>query len=82
MYIRQLLRYDLLDECGRVSEDREALKIMSQLDLLSYPSLRVYKNEMMHWDEQWAYRQRIVNARTRDLPREVLKMVSEIGTYR
>ena len=42
---RQLLRYDLLDECGRVSEDREALKIMSQLDLLSYPSLRVYKNE-------------------------------------
>ena len=42
---RQLLRYDLLQERDRVSEDREALKIMSQLDLLTYPSLRVFKND-------------------------------------
>ena len=42
---RQLLRYDLLEERERVSEDREALKIMSQLDLLTYPSLRVFKND-------------------------------------
>ena len=42
----------------------------------------IFTINMMHWDEQWAYRQRIVNARTRDLPRDVLKMVSEIVTYR
>lgn len=37
---------------------------------------------MMHWDEQWAYRQRVVNAMSRDLKCDVLKVVAEIVTYR
>ena len=42
---RQLLKYDLLEDDSRVYEDREALKVLSSLVLLSYPSLKVYKNE-------------------------------------
>ncbi len=42
---RRMLRYDLLEEGHKVSEDKEALKILSSLDLLSYPSLKVFKNE-------------------------------------
>lgn len=42
---RRLLRYDLLSEDSTVSEDREALKALSQLDILSYPSLKVFKSE-------------------------------------
>ena len=38
--------------------------------------------KMMHWDETWAYSQRVRNARTRDIPIEVLKLVGEIATYR
>lgn len=41
---KSMLRYDLLEEHERVSEDRKALNILSQLDLLSYPSLTIYKN--------------------------------------
>lgn len=42
---RNQLRYDLLSEVdNRVSEDREALKVLSKLDLLSYPSLKVFKH--------------------------------------
>lgn len=40
---RRMLRYDLLEDDWRVQEDREALKILSSLDLLTYPSLKVYK---------------------------------------
>lgn len=42
---KRQLTYDLLEETDRVSEDREALKILSSLDLLSYPSLTVYKDK-------------------------------------
>lgn len=42
---RRVLKYDLLEDVQRVSEDREALKILSDLDLLTYPSLKVWKNE-------------------------------------
>lgn len=42
---KRLLRYNLLEEEKRVFEDREALKILSALDLLSYPSLKVWKND-------------------------------------
>lgn len=38
--------------------------------------------KMMHWDETWAFDQRVRNARTRDIPIEVLKLVGEIATYR
>ena len=41
---KRQLKYDLLKETHRVSEDRDALKILSSLDLLSYPSLTVYKD--------------------------------------
>lgn len=49
---KTLLKYDLLAEDGRVSEDRIALKALSQMDLLTYPSLKVYKNEdSYHFDQ-------------------------------
>jgi predicted ATPase len=41
---KRQLKYNLLEETYKVSEDREALKILSSLDLLSYPSLTVYKD--------------------------------------
>lgn len=37
---------------------------------------------MFHWNETWAYRQRVINSRTRDLPMDVLKLVAEIITYK
>lgn len=37
---------------------------------------------MLNWNETWAYNQRLRNARTRDLPLDVLKLVTEIVTYR
>lgn len=37
------LYYNLLDGDTNVHEDRKALNILSALDLLSYPSLRIYK---------------------------------------
>lgn len=42
---KRQLKYNLLDvdEGSKVMEDREALKILSSLDLLTYPSLKVYK---------------------------------------
>lgn len=39
------LKYDLLAENERVSEDKEALNVLSQLDLLTYPMLKVYKKD-------------------------------------
>lgn len=42
---RQLLKYELLDGAPRVSEDREGLKALTALDLLSYPTLKVYKQK-------------------------------------
>lgn len=41
----QLLKYELLDGDPRVSEDREGLKALTELDLLSYPTLKVYKQQ-------------------------------------
>ncbi len=42
--MRNHLVYDLLSENdSRVLEDKEALKVLSKLDLLSYPSLKVFK---------------------------------------
>lgn len=41
---KRMIKYDLLEEPERVTEDREALKVLSQLDLLTYPSLTVHKN--------------------------------------
>lgn len=41
---RRQLKYDLLEDGCKVTEDRDALKILSSLDLLTYPSLKVYKN--------------------------------------
>lgn len=38
--------------------------------------------KMMHWDEIWAYNQRVRNARTKDIPTNVLDLVGEIVTYR
>lgn len=38
--------------------------------------------KMLHWNELWAYRQRVATARTRDLPVDVLALVGEIVTYR
>ncbi len=37
---------------------------------------------MFNWNETWAYNQRVINARTKDLPLNVLKLVGEIVTYR
>lgn len=43
---KRQLKYNLLEseEGFKVMGDREALKILSSLDLLSYPTLKVYKN--------------------------------------
>lgn len=41
---RQLLKYELLENDPRVGEDWEGLKVLTSLDLLSYPSLKVYKD--------------------------------------
>lgn len=41
---RQLLKYDLLEDDPIVGEDREGLKVLTSLDLLSYPTLKVYKS--------------------------------------
>ena len=46
------IRYDLLDEETAVTRDREALRILSLIDLLSYPSLNVYKNNDFYSYEQ------------------------------
>lgn len=37
------LRYNLLEEENKVNEDKEALKALDSLNLLSYPSLKVFK---------------------------------------
>lgn len=42
---RQLLKYELLEDDPKVGEDREGLKVLTSLDLLSYPTLKVYKND-------------------------------------
>ena len=41
---RQLLKYDLLEDDSKVREDRNGLKVLTSLDLLSYPTLKVYKS--------------------------------------
>ena len=38
--------------------------------------------KMLHWNEMWAFNQRVAAARTRDLPGDVLALVGEIVTYR
>ena len=48
---KETLFYDLLDKESNVHEDRNALKILSALDLISYPSLRVYKNSDFLFDQ-------------------------------
>lgn len=35
-----------------------------------------------HWNESWAYNQRVINAMTRDLPVDVAQLVMEISTYK
>lgn len=42
---RQLLKYNLLEGDSHISEDREGLKALTALDLLSYPTLKVYKQQ-------------------------------------
>jgi len=44
---KRQLKYNLLEpeDGNKVTDDREALKILSSLDLLTYPSLKVYKNQ-------------------------------------
>ena len=41
---RQLLKYELLEDDPKVGKDREGLKVLTSLDLLSYPTLKVYKS--------------------------------------
>ena len=48
---KETLYYDLLDEECNVHEDRNALKILSALDLVSYPSLKVYKDSDFLFDQ-------------------------------
>ena len=48
---KETLYYDLLDEECNVHEDRNALKILSALDLVSYPSLMVYKDSDFLFDQ-------------------------------
>lgn len=48
---KETLYYDLLDEECNVHEDRNALKILSSLDLVSYPSLKVYKDSDFLFDQ-------------------------------
>ena len=49
---RQLLSYELLEDDPRVYEDREGLKVLSTLDLLTYPTLKVYKESDNYTFEQ------------------------------
>lgn len=37
---------------------------------------------MFHWNEGWAYYQRVRNARSKDLPMDVAQLVREISTYK
>lgn len=37
---------------------------------------------MFHWNEVWAYCQREINARAKDLPMDVALLVKEISTYK
>lgn len=48
---KENLYYDLLDEECNVHKDRDALKILSALDLVSYPSLKVYKDSDFLFDQ-------------------------------
>ena len=48
---KETLYYDLLDEECNVHDDRNALKILSALDLVSYPSLKVYKDSDFLFDQ-------------------------------
>jgi len=48
---KETLFYDLLDKESNVHKDRNALKILSALDLVSYPSLKVYKNNDFLFDQ-------------------------------
>lgn len=48
---RGTLYYNLLDEASNVHEDRKALNILSALDLLTYPSLRIYKEDDFLFDD-------------------------------
>ncbi len=45
------LYYDLLDPESNVHEDRKALNILTALDLLSYPNLRIYKRSDFLFDD-------------------------------
>ena len=38
--------------------------------------------KIFHWNESWAYKQRVINAMTRDLPTDVMQLVMEISTYK
>ncbi|MBO7463849.1 MAG: AAA family ATPase [Bacteroidales bacterium] len=51
---KNMLRYDLLADDSSISEDKDAIKILSQLDILSYPSLKIYKNNQ---DENYPFDQ-------------------------
>lgn len=37
---------------------------------------------MMHWNDSWAYNQRVRTSRTRNMPIDVLKLVGEIVTHK
>ena len=37
---------------------------------------------MFHWNESWAYSNRVIISKTKDVPIDVLKLVAEIATYR
>lgn len=42
---RVTLNYSVLEDPQRINRDREALEALSSLDLLSFPSLRIYKRD-------------------------------------
>ncbi len=51
-------------------------------DMLNCSSKGQFTITLFHWNETWAYNQRVANARTRDLPIDVLQLVTEIATYK
>lgn len=46
------INFELMDEGWRIMEDREAIELLSSLDILSFPSLKIYKTDQQFTFEE------------------------------
>lgn len=69
--------FDNPDEHIRYEDDE-----MTIYDIPACSQKGIETITMFHWNESWAYNQRVINAMTKDLPIDVAQLVMEISTYK